>query len=99
MRESQSLPLGITRLIRLATFQTQESHQSLRHHGQQARRQQERLDPHVLQSGHGADCRIGVEGRQHQVASQRRLNRNFSGLEITDLPHHDHVGVLSKNGS
>ena len=33
------------------------------------------------------------------MASQRRLNRNFSGLEITDLPHHDDIGVLSENGS
>ncbi|MCY1455500.1 hypothetical protein D9M71_726380 [compost metagenome] len=40
-----------------------------------------------------------MQGGQHQVPRQRGLHRNLGGLPIADLAHHDHVRVLSQDGT
>ena len=36
---------------------------------------------------------------EDQVSSQRCLDGYFSGLQISDLTNHNHVGILSHNRS
>ena len=41
-----------------------------------------------------ADGRVvGVQRREHEVAGERRLDRDLRGLAVADLADHDHVGV------
>ena len=37
-----------------------------------------------------------MEGREDQVTRQRGADGNLGGLEVTDFPDHDDVGVLSQ---
>ena len=66
-------------------------------HAQQRRAQQEGLDAHVGQAGHGAGRVVGVQGRQHQVPGQRSLDRDLRGLVVADLADHDDVRVLAQD--
>ena len=34
-----------------------------------------------------------MEGAEHQVTGERSLDANLGGLAITDLSHHDNVGI------
>ena len=36
---------------------------------------------------------VGVQRREHQVAGQRRLDRDLRRLAVADLADHDDVGV------
>jgi hypothetical protein len=43
-----------------------------------------------------ADRVVGVDGREHQVAGERRLHRQVGGLAVADLADHDDVRVLAQ---
>ena len=61
------------------------------------RREHERLDAHVDQP---RDCAGGVARVQrghHEVPSEGCLDRDLSGLRITNLADHDHVRVGTKH--
>ena len=77
----------------------QHAHEALREHADQARRQQERLDTHVAQARDGADGRVRVQRRHHEVAGQRRLHGDLRGLEVADFADHHHVRVLAQDGA
>ena len=36
-----------------------------------------------------------MQGTQNQVAREGRLNRHIRGFQITDLPDHDDIGILT----
>ena len=38
-------------------------------------------------------CRV----LKHEVAGQRGLHRDLRGLEVADLAHHHHVGILAQD--
>src|SRR5690606_3093976 len=59
----------------------------------------EGLDTHVGQAGDSRHGIVGVQSRQYQVTRQRGLYGNLRGFQIADLPNHDDVWVLSKDGS
>jgi hypothetical protein len=40
-----------------------------------------------------------VQGRQHQMPGQRRLNRDLGGFQISDLADHHHIWVLAQHGT
>ena len=42
---------------------------------------------------------VGVQGGEHQVAGERRLDADLRGLEVADLADHDDVGVLPQEAS
>ena len=48
---------------------------------------------------HGAWRVVGVQRRQHQVAGQRRLERDVGGLGIADLADHHHVRILTQEAA
>ena len=56
------------------------------------RGREEGLDAQVEQSQDRARRVVGVQGREHQVAGERRLNRDDRRLQVADLAHQDDVG-------
>ena len=78
-------------------MRTNRAHQALRQHGFNRRRNEERLDAHVNQTGESARRVVRVEGAEHQVTGQRGANRNLGGLQITNFADHDDIGVLAQN--
>ena len=42
---------------------------------------------------------VGVQRREHEVARQRRLDRDLGRLEVADLADEDDVGVLPQEGA
>ncbi len=63
------------------------------------RRDKVRLDTHVEKARHDADGVVGVDGREHEVAGERRLHRQLGGLGVADLADHDDVWVLAERGA
>ena len=35
-----------------------------------------------------------MQGAEHKVPGEGRLNRNLGGLEVTHFTDHDHIGIL-----
>ena len=60
---------------------------------------EERLDAHVHQAVDGARRVVGVQRGEHQVAGERRLDRDFRGLEVADFADQDDVRVLAQEGA
>ena len=83
--------------VGLAAMLAQAAHQALCHDPIQRRGQKIVLDPHVEQPGQRAGGVVGVQGREHQMAGQRRLDRDLRGLQIADLADHDHVRVVAQH--
>ena len=60
--------------------------------------EQERLDAHVSQTGHGRQGIIGVDRREHEVPGQGRAKADLGGFAVADLADHDDVGILPQKG-
>src|SRR6056297_395542 len=60
----------------------EHAHQTLGQHADEAGGQQEWLDAHVAQAGHRAHGRVGVQGREHEVAGQRCLHGDLGRLQV-----------------
>src|SRR5215207_5145684 len=69
-------------------------YQTLRYHEIYGAGHVEGFDAHVDHTGDRTGCIVGVEGRQHQMAGERRLDGNASGLQVPDLTDHDDVRIL-----
>src|SRR5882757_1188942 len=91
--------LIFARLEWLLGFGAEHAHQALRHHADEARRQEEGLDAHVAQARYRAGRGVGMERGQHEVTRQARLHSDLRGLEVTDLTDHDDVRVLTQDGA
>src|SRR5438477_3100922 len=72
------------------------AYQPLRHHGLDRRGDQERLDAHVNQTRERARRIVRVQRAEHEVAGQRRANRDFRRLQIANFADHNDVGVLAQ---
>ncbi len=80
--------------VRLLAVLADPPHQPLRHHQVHRAGHVEGLDPHVDHAGDGRWRVVGVQGGEHQVAGERRLDGDAAGLQIPDLADHDDVRVL-----
>ena len=97
-RAQADLPLLLgAGFVGLAAILAQDAHQALGDDGDQRGTDQEGLHPHVDQSRDGARRVVGVERREDQVAGERGLDRDLGGLQVADLAHQDHVGVLPQH--
>ncbi len=56
-----------------------------------------RLDTHVQKAANHVDDVIRVDGREHQVTGERRLNRDLRGLGVADFADHDLVGIVTQD--
>jgi hypothetical protein len=63
----------------------QLAHQALGDDAVHGRGHQVVLDPHVEQAGERARGVVGVQGREYQMAGERRLDRDLRGLQVADL--------------
>lgn len=50
-------------------------------------------DAHLLQARQGFAGGIGVQGGEHQMTGLGGFERDFSGLGIADLAHHDNIRI------
>src|SRR2546428_15193 len=80
---------------RLAALRAHLAHQALGEHPEQRGGEQVVLHPHLEETRHGARRVIGVQGREDEVAGERRLDRDLGRLGVADLAHHDDIGVLA----
>ena len=108
---SKNRPLSVERRIerrldraaRASTFagrlqcDADVAHQPLRQHAVQRRDELVRLDAHVQEAAEHVDDVVGVDGREHEVAGQRRLDGDLRGLGVADLADHDLVGVVAQD--
>jgi len=58
------------------------------------RAHEEGLDLHLDEAGDRARRVVGVDGREHEVAGERRVDRDLRRLLVADLADHDDVRVL-----
>ena len=72
--------------------------QSLRKHADQARRDEERFHALVDETHDRAGGRVRMEGGHDEVTGEARLDGDLRGLQIPDLSHHYHVGILAEDG-
>src|SRR5690606_5069243 len=56
-------------------------------------------DPHIAQTGQRFSSTVGVQSGHHHVAGLCCLDRDLGRFQITDLPHHDDIRVLAKEGA
>ena len=73
------------------------SDQTLRHHARDRRGEQIAFQPDVDQARDRGNRAVGVQGREHQMAGQRRLDGDARGFEVADFADHDDVGVLAQD--
>ena len=96
-RHAERLQVGRRRRVSDPARGANAPDQALGQHGLQDRRDQVRLGAHVLQSGDGARCVVGVQRGEDQVAGERGLDGDFHRLQVANLTHQDHVGVLAND--
>ena len=72
-------------------------HQPLGQHAVERRHELVGLDAHVQEAAEHVEHVVGVDGREHQVAGQRRLDGDLRGLRVADLADHDLVGVVTQD--
>ena len=80
-------------------MRAQGSYQTLRHHAEQGRVDEVGRNTKVEHPGDRRWRVIGVQGRQHKVTGQRRLDGHFCRFQITDFADHDDVRILPHQGS
>ena len=74
---------------------TQDADQTLRDHRPQRRFEQEPLDAEIEQARHRRRRGFGVQGGQHEMAGERRMNGDVGGLGVAHFAHHDDIRILA----
>lgn len=82
-----------------SAFGADPADQSLGQDGFDRRGDQKGGDPHILHPGNGARSVVGVKGAEDQVPGQGGLDSDFGRLDISDLTHEDHIGILTQDGT
>src|SRR5262245_39688649 len=91
--------VAVVRLIFHFAFLADIAHQPLRHDSLDGARHEERLHAHIDQSREGAWRIVGVQGAEHQVTGERRLNGVFGCLQVADFADQDHVRVVPQDAA
>ena len=84
-------------MIGAAADCAEHADQSLREHAIQRRNKVVRFDAHVQEAADHVDDVVRVNGREHEMARQRRLNRDLRGFFVTNFADHDLVGIVTQN--
>src|SRR6476646_5157961 len=75
-------------------MRTQRAKQALSHYAEYRRLQEVRRDADVEQTVDRRGRVVRMQRREHEMPGQRGLDRHFRRLEVTDLTHHDDIGIL-----
>ena len=67
--------------------------ESLGEHRVEGARHEEGLDAHLEESHRGRGRVVRVQGREHEVSREGRLDRDDGGLAVADLTDQQDVGV------
>jgi hypothetical protein len=81
----------------IAAVRARSPHETLRRDADQAGGDSKRLYADVGKSRNSSDGVVGVQRRQHEVPSHRRLERDRRRFLIADFSHQQHVGILTQN--
>src|SRR5581483_9280247 len=57
------------------------------------------LYAHIEKSPNHVDHVVGVDGCEHQVTGEGRLDGDLRGFRVADFPHHDLVRIVAQNGT
>src|ERR1044072_2028276 len=77
-------------------MRAKHSDEPLSQHAVQRRNEVIRLDSHVEESANNVNDVVGVDGREYQVARERRLNGYLRGLGVADFTDHYLVRVVAQ---
>src|ERR1051325_2268593 len=97
--EARFHQLFIRRAVRSLAHRTEHAYQSLREHAVQAGDEIIRLDAHIEKSPDHVNDVVGVDGREDQVARERRLDGDLRGLRVAYLADHNLVRVVAQDGT
>ena len=81
-----------------ATIGTKSPYQALGDHPKQGGADQEGFHPHLVEPGKGAHGVVAVEGGEHEVAGEGRLDGRAGGFQVARFTHQQHIGVLAHEG-
>src|SRR5690625_4460305 len=79
--EAKKLAFAFVRGVGLAAILAQNPHQTLRQKSYETGGEEKGFNPHVRETGDGADRRVGVEGGEHQMSREARLYGDFGGFQ------------------
>ena len=82
---------------RLLAVRADHAHEPLGEDAVQGRDEVVELDLHVEEAAEHVDDVVGVDGREHEVAGQGRLDGDLRRLLVADLADHDLVGVVAQD--
>ena len=94
---AEHLQLAVGRRIGLAALLADRTDETLGHGRTKGRGDEERLDADIEKTGDGRGGVVGVEGREHEVASERGLHGDVGCLGVTNLADHDDVRRLTQD--
>ena len=72
--------VGLAQHMLLLAAVAQDAHEPLRDDGAQRRTEEEAFDAEIEQARHGGGRGLGVQRRQHQMAGERRMDRDVRRL-------------------
>src|SRR6202158_3886484 len=73
--------------------------QPLRQNAVQRRHKVVRLDAHVQEAPQYVHHVIGVDGGEHEVPGERRLDGDLGGFVVANFADHDLVGIVTQDGT
>src|SRR5947209_16544015 len=79
------------------TNRTKHPNQTLSEHAIQGRNKVVGLDTHVQEAANHIDDVVRVNGGEHQVPGQGRLNRDLRRLFVANFTDHDLVRIVAQN--
>ena len=83
----------------LFAVRAHQPHEPLRHDTVERRDEVMDVDAHVRETTDDIEGVVGVNGREHEVAGERRLHGDLGRFRVADLADHDLVRVVAQDGS
>gem|GEM_PF-6571332 len=62
----------------------------------ETRDDEEWIDPEVDETLEGIDRRVGMDGREYKMSSDRRLNREVGRIGVANFSDHDNIRILTQ---
>ncbi len=81
------------------TIHTDLPNQTLGEDQNDRRCDEEGFNTHIDQPCNGSGCVIGMNGAQDEMSGQGCLNSDLGCFKVSNLPHHDDIGILTEKGT
>src|SRR5436305_7562708 len=94
---ARRLELLLARVVELLAVLAEPPREALGEHAGDCGSRQERLHTHLVEAGERARRVVRVQGREDEVAGERRFDRDLRGLHVADLADHHDVGIRAED--